>query len=204
MKYLGSKTIETDRLVLKAQTMKEQKYLWSVLMKPEVNRLYLTVPKKFAENLKDWSKQEPFYEEKVKHANDKDVFEWSVFLKETGECIGKVDCHTANSEGYDVDDSIRGVGWFIDPKYKGNKYGLEAATAMMKYMFEECEIDEIKTGAAIINPSSWTIMEKFGFVRLDETKMVEYTFVDEPVEDYQYYLTREMYMKNRDKKAFKR
>ena len=205
MKYLGSKTIETDRLVLKAQTMEEQRYLWSVLMIPEVNRYYLTVPKKFAENLKDWPKQEPFYEEKIKHANDKDVFEWSVFLKETGECIGKVDCHTASSEGYDEDnDGIRGVGWFIDPKYKGNKYGLEAATAMMKYMFEECEIDEIKTGAAIINPSSWTIMEKFGFVRLDETKMVEYTFVDEPVEDYQYYLTREMYMENRDKKAFKR
>ena len=198
MKYLGSKTIETDRLLLKAQTMKEQKYLWSVLMIPEVNKLYLTVPKKFAEKLKDWSKQEPFYEEKIKQANDKDVFEWSVFLKETGKCIGKVDCHTAKSEGYDVEsDSIRGVGWFIDPKYKGNKYGLEAATAMMKYMFEECEIDEIKTGAAISNPASWTIMEKFGFVRLDKTKMVEYTYVDEPVEDYQYYLTRKMYLENK-------
>ena len=35
MKFLGSKTIETDRLVLKAQTMNEQHYLWSVLMLPE-------------------------------------------------------------------------------------------------------------------------------------------------------------------------
>ena len=42
MKYLGSKTLETDRLILKAQTMEEQKYLWSVLMIPEVNRYYLT------------------------------------------------------------------------------------------------------------------------------------------------------------------
>lgn len=45
MKYLGSKTIETDRLILKAQTMDEQHYLWSVLMNPDVNRYYLTVPK---------------------------------------------------------------------------------------------------------------------------------------------------------------
>ena len=52
MKYLGSKTIETDRLILKAQTMAEQQYLWSVLMQPDVNRYYLTVPKKFAEKLK--------------------------------------------------------------------------------------------------------------------------------------------------------
>ena len=61
MKYLGSKTLETDRLILKAQTMEEQKYLWSILMKPDVNKYYLTVPKKFSEKLKDWNKQEEYY-----------------------------------------------------------------------------------------------------------------------------------------------
>ena len=30
MKYLGSKTIETERLILKAQTMAEQKVLWQI------------------------------------------------------------------------------------------------------------------------------------------------------------------------------
>ena len=48
MKYLGSKTRKTDRLVLKAQNMAERKYLWSILMIPEVNRYYLTVPKIYA------------------------------------------------------------------------------------------------------------------------------------------------------------
>lgn len=42
-------------------------------------------------------------------------------------------------------------------------------------------------------------MEKFGFLRLDKTKMVEYTYVDEPV-DYQYYLTRQMYLENKNHK----
>ena len=33
--------------------------------------------------------------------------------------------------------------------------------------------------------------------------MIEYTFVDDPVEDYQYYLTKEMYFKNQNaKKSF--
>ena len=199
MKCLGSKTLETDRLILKAQTMEEQKYLWSVLMIPDVNRYYLTVPKKYAEKLKDWNKQEECYKEDMKHANDLDVFRWSVFLKDTGECIGRVSCHEAKSEGYEIDDpSISGVGWYIDPKYKGHGYGNEAAQAMMDYMFNECEISEIRTGAAIKNPASWMIMEKFGFVRLDKTKMVEYTYVDELVEDYQYYLTKEMYYKKKN------
>ena len=44
------------------------------------------------------------------------------------------------------------------------------------------------------------IMEKFGFLRLDKTKMVEYTYADELVEDYQYYLTRQMYLENKNHK----
>ena len=71
---------------------------------------------------------------------------------------------------------------------------------MMDFMFSECEIDEIRTGAAIVNPASWMIMERFGFVREDKTKLVEYTYVDEPIEDYQYYLTKEMYF-SKNKKA---
>ena len=204
MRFLGSKTIETDRLILKAQTMAEQKYLWSVLMIPEVNKYYLTVPKKYAEKLKKWDQQEEYYKEDMKHANDLDVFRWSVFLKDTGKCIGRVTCHEAKSEGYETDNpSIRGVGWYIDPQYKGHGYGNEAAKAMMDYMFNECEIEEIKTGAAIQNPASWKIMDKYGFVRLDKTKMVEYIYVDEPVENYQYFLTKEMYYEKRNSTKLK-
>lgn len=204
MKYLGSKTIETDRLILKTQTMNEQKYLWSVLMLPEVNRYYLTVPKKYAEKLLDWNKQEKYYLADMEYANDLDVFKWSVFIKETGECIGRVSCHEAHDEDETIDNpNIRGVGWYIDPAYKGNGYGTEAAIAMMDYMFNECDIDEIKTGAAIANPASWKIMEKFGFVRTDKLKLVEYTFVNKPVEDYQYYLTKKMYLSNKYNKSLK-
>ena len=195
MKYLGSKTIETERLVLKAQTMKEQKYLWGVLMKTEVNKYYLTVPKKYASKLKCWDLQEDYYKEEMKNANNLDVFKWSVFIKETNECIGMVSCNKHNEIN---DPRIRDVGWYIDSKYKGNKYGREAARAMIDYMFCECEIDEIKTCAAIDNPASWKIMEDIGFIRLNETKMIEYTYLNQPIEDYQYYLTIEMYLNNKN------
>jgi RimJ/RimL family protein N-acetyltransferase len=194
MKMLGSKIIETKRLILKPQTMEEQEYLWSVLMIPEVNRLYLTVPRKFRDKLMSWEKQEPFYKADMEHANDPNVFRWSLFLKETGECIGKYSCQDGP---YEETPEIRDVGWYIDPKHNGKGYGTEAAKAMIDYMFNECEIDEIITGAAIINPASWKIMEKLGFERLPETRMIDYTFMDEPVEDYQYHLTKEMYFRNR-------
>lgn len=202
MNLIGSKTIETDRLVLRAQTMGEQKYLWSVLMMPEVNKYYLVVPQFLREKLKDWSKQEPYYEEDMKKANNPDVFRWSIFLKETGECIGKVGCHKASDEYDDIDDSeIRSVGWYIDPKYQGYGYGKEAAKAMIEYMFDKVNIKEIKTGAAIENPASWKIMEGLGFKNTGKTKMVQYTYLDKPTEDYQYILTKEMYLENNKNKV---
>lgn len=183
MKHLGSKTLETDRLILKAQTIDEQHYLWSVLMIPEVNRYYLTVPKKFSEKLKDWNSQEKFYIEEINHANDLDVYKWSAFLKDTGECIGRFTCQDYTEDG-NIDLSIRDVGWYLDPKYHGKGYGKEGAKAMIDFMFNEVGIKEIRTGAAIINPASWKIMERLGFKRLDDTKFVDYTYMDEPVEDY--------------------
>ena len=197
MKYLGSKYIVTDRLELKPQTMEEQKYLWELLMLPDVNRYFLTVPTTFREKLKDWDKQKEFYEQDIKHANDKDIFRWNIFIKGTNNCIGRISCHEGKDEDNTIDNpNIRGVGWIIDPKYQGLGYGTEAAAAMINYMFNEYEIDEIRTGAAICNPSSWKIMEKLGFVRLNKTKMVQYTFLDELTEDYTYLLTRDMFLKS--------
>lgn len=60
MKFLGSKTLETDRLILRAQTMTEQKRLWEILMTPEINKYFLTVSPKIREKLKDWDKQKNF------------------------------------------------------------------------------------------------------------------------------------------------
>ena len=191
MKKLGSRIIETERLILKPQTMEEQYTLWRILMIPEVNKYYLTVPKKFRDKLNDWEKQEKYYKEEMEHANDLDVYKWSVFIKENGECIGRVTCQEIKESN---NPSVRDVGWYIDPKYQGKGYGTEASHSMMNYMFKECEIDGINTGAAIINPPSWKIMESFGFKRGDNTRFVEYTFVDEPIEIYEYNMTKEMFL----------
>ena len=196
MKNLGSKTIETNRLILKVGTINEQKYLWGLIMKPEINKYYLTIPKRYKDKLSDWSIQEKYYLKEMKHSLDFNVYKWSIFLKDGGNCIGKCDCHEAKDENEEITNpNIRGVGWIIDSKYQGNGYGTEAAEAMIKYMFEEVEIDSIITSAAIKNISSWKIMEKLGFKRNNKIKLVQYTFQDNLTENYEYILTKEMYFK---------
>ena len=84
----------------------------------------------------------------------------------TGEPIGQMTVQP--SDEYDNNPEIRDVGWFIKPKYQGNGYGTEVAFTILKFMFEEVEISQIITSAAIINPGSWRIMEKLGFERIGE------------------------------------
>lgn len=191
MKDLGTKELMTKHLILKVPTMKEQKKLYDILMIPEVNKYYLSINKKYKNNLLSWENQKQFYENKITTALSKDRYEWSIFLKETGECIGQINAHNRN----DLSNDIKDVGWYIEPKYQGNGYASEAARAMLNYMLYEVGISGIITSAAILNVASWRIMEKLGFVREKDTKFNKYTFVDESVESYVYKINSEQYTK---------
>ena len=171
MKLIGSKTIETERLILRSSKMEEQKRLWEILMIPEVNKWYLVGAKKHANNPSHWAweNQEKFYKSKVDKADNNDVFVWSVFLKpeytNSGyeEVIGQV---SAQENGEDI--TIRDVGWYMDPAYQGKGYATEAAKAMIDYMFSEVEINGISSGAVKDNIGSCRMFEKLGFEKIGE------------------------------------
>lgn len=190
MNYLGSKTLETGRLILKKSEVEEQKRLWEILCIPEVNRYYLTCRFGF-----DWEQQRPYFEKKAANSGSPEIFQWSIFIKDCNKCIGQLSVQSGHSEDDDVtDDSIRGIGWFIDPEEQGKGYATEAASAVLDYMFNEVEISEIRTGAAVTNPASYKLMEKLGFKRRgDKLHKTKYTYVDDAVDSYSYGLTRDEY-----------
>lgn len=191
MNFIGSKEIKTERLLLRPTIESDLKKLWEILCIPEVNRYYLTSKMSF-----DWEKEKIWQYKKLKRANNPDVFQWSIVLKENGECIGQISVHEANLEDETITDvSIRGIGWFINPKYQQKGLATECAREILKYMFEEVGIHEIKTGAAIKNPASWKLMEKLGFQRRNNNYQVKYAFLEELEELYSYGMTKEEYEK---------
>lgn len=200
MNLIGSKTIETERLILKSSNMKEQKRLWEITMNPEINKWYLTSAKSKANNKEHWTweNQEKFYKSKVSKAKQSDVFIWSVFLKSQytisgkEEVIGQV---SAGETGSDI--KKRDVGWFIDKKYQRKGYAKEAATAMIDYMFRKVEIEKISSSAVKENIPSCKIFENLGFKKIDEIeKESPYTFYNGNLIFSQYELTRKMYLSN--------
>ncbi len=77
MKFLGSKKIETERLILRATEESDLKTLWEILCIPEVNEYYLT-----SKLNSDWELELPWQMKKLECAKNNDVFCWSIFLKE--------------------------------------------------------------------------------------------------------------------------
>ena len=185
MKLMGSKTRETERLILRSSKMEEQKRLWEILMIPEVNKWYLVGAKKHANNPSHWTweNQEKFYKSKVDKADNNDVFVWSVFLKPE-------------------DITIRDVGWYMDPAYQGKCYATEAAKAMIDYMFNEVEINGISSGAVKDNIGSCRIFEKLGFEKNGEVvEESPYTFYDGILTFSKYGLAKEYYFNNENNRV---
>ena len=205
MNLIGSRKIETERLILRSSKMEEQKRLWQILMIPEVNKWYLVGAKKYANNPEHWTQkvQERFYKSKVDKADDNNVFIWSVFLKpeytNSGyeEVIGQV---SAQENGKDI--TIRDVGWYMDPNYQGKGYATEAAKAMIDYMFKEAEINEISSSAVKENYSSCKMFEKLGFNKIGEVEEESpYTFYDGILTFSKYGLTKEYYFNNENNRV---
>jgi len=219
MKNISLKEITTARLLLKKPTMFEQPILWNILRDEQVNKYYFPTPdrifksynlkkdnladlqkarKIFMEQLNDWNRQKPFYENKINDINnekDSQKFTWSIFLK-NGEAIGQMTVQPCAL--YSENPAIRDVGWFINPQYQGQGLATEAATAILDFMFNEVAIDSIFTSAAIINPSSWKVMEKLGFERTGEKQSSYFDENGNILMSYCYHCTKELF-NNREK-----
>lgn len=186
MKYIGSKVLETDHLILRPTCEDDLKVLWTILLDERVSRYYLV-----SKINEDWEIEKKWQYSKLSHALDKNVFQWSIVLKDTNKCIGQISCQNI----INYPDDVRDVGWFLDYNYQGLGFGSEAAKKMLDYMFKEVLIRKVETSAAMINVPSWKIMEKLGFHRTAEIKKVKYTMLSFDVDCYCYEISMEYYIK---------
>jgi ribosomal-protein-alanine N-acetyltransferase len=184
MNYLGSKTLETKRLILHKTEEKDLKELWNILCLEEVNKYYLITKINF-----DWEEDKKWQYKKLENSSNNDVFCWTIEIKETEEIIGQISLTKTQEK------DVFNIGWFIEPTFQKKGYAYESALEVLKFMFLEVEIKSIKTCAAIVNPSSWQLMEKLGFKRLKTTSFIKYTFVEDKVKCLNYSLTKNDFLK---------
>ena len=152
MKHLGTKTLETRRLILRQYRMEDAEVMYRNWANDERVVRYLTWPvhadtevsRKVTQMWVDSYAQENYYQ-------------WAIELKEIGEIIGSISGVHQNDEIEEVE-----LGYCIGHAWWGNGYMAEALQEVIRFMFEEVGMNRIKAIHDVENVNSGKVMRKAG------------------------------------------
>lgn len=152
MNHQGTRTIETERLLLRRFTVDDaQEFFQNVTSDLEVNR-FLTWP--LHETVED---TKTLLSEWTKRYESPERYCWAIVLKETGQIVGTIAAPTVKNRIETVE-----VTYCIGSKWWGQGIVPEALKNVMKYFFEEIQANRIEAGFDANNPKSGRVMEKVG------------------------------------------
>ena len=154
MKHLGTKTIETERLILRPFTLADAEVMFrNWASDPEVTK-YLSWPTHDSVEVSRW-----VLGDWCSHYGEPDFYQWAIVLKELGEPIGSIAAVRSNNEAKWVE-----IGYCIGPKWWRRGYVSEALNALIRFFFEEVGALRIQAKHDANNPNSGAVMRKCGMV----------------------------------------
>lgn len=151
MKYMGTVTLETDRLILRRLTADDACDMYDNWASDKnVTRFLRWTPHKSVEQSETVLKSLfiPNYE-------DEKYLCWGIELKEEGRLIGMIDMRING-------DDVGEPGYALGEKYWGRGIVTEALRRVLKHCFEDIGMYRIVAVHATDNPASGRVMEKCG------------------------------------------
>lgn len=152
MKPIGTKTLETERLILRkirrgdapamfknwAGDAEVTRYLmWNA--HADVCETYAIIDR--------W----------LETLDDGKQFHWAIELKEIGEIIGTINTVDVNEK-----NDAAGIGYCIGRRFWGKGIMTEALGAVLDYLFDEADFNRISICHFTDNPASGAVMRKCG------------------------------------------
>ena len=153
MKFIGTKQIETERLILRKLTVNDAEEAYNNWCSSYNVSKYVMWKKH--ENVEETKKLFKTWE---KEYEDLTTFRWIAKLKDTNELIGTIDVASKRYLPFGTCE----IGYCYGEKFWGKGYGTEALKAVIKYLFEECDAEVIYADFMKNNPGSGKVMEKSG------------------------------------------
>lgn len=152
MKKIGTKKLETNRLILRRFTMVDAEDMYNNWASdPEVTK-YLTWPAHSSVEvtkmiLNSW----------IANYEDGGVFNWAMEYKATGKVIGNISV-------VKLDETIEAadMGYCMGQAFWGQGIMPEALEAVMNFLFDEVGLNRIAACHDINNPKSGKVMDKAG------------------------------------------
>ena len=155
LNHKGTKTIETDRLILRPFAMDDAPAMYRNWASDDAVTKHMTWPTHASVEvskmvLSDWT---------ASYAKD-DYYQWAIVLKENGpEPIGSISAVHIHEE---IDGAV--MGYCMGRTHWGKGIMTEALTALIDFFFTEVGVNRIEADHDPNNPASGRVMEKSGMI----------------------------------------
>ncbi len=152
MKNLGTKTIETKRLILRKFALSDADDMYKNWASDDEVTKFLTWP-----THTDVEVSRRVLDLWVKDYSDDKNYQWCIELKSTGEAIGSIGAVGLNENIEAVE-----IGYCIGRRHWNQGFTSEAFEALIQFFFQEVGVNRIESRHDPLNPNSGKVMEKCG------------------------------------------
>lgn len=154
MKNLGTVRIETERLILRRFNVNDAEDMYNNWANDDRVTKYLTWPTHSnvdisREVLKSWIND---------YSNEK-FYQWCIELKEVNQAIGSISVVYLYEEVNSVE-----IGYCIGYNYWNKGITSEALKAIIKFFFNDVQVNRIEARHDTKNPNSGKVMAKCGLI----------------------------------------
>jgi len=152
MKHLGTKELDTDRLILRRLSVNDAEAMYNNWASDEEVTKYLTWPAHSSIDLttqviKSWV---------ADYAKD-DFYQWAIVPKDLNQPIGIISVVEQDSSMEMVH-----IGYCIGKDWWGQGYTSEALNRVIQFFFEEVQLNRLESQHDPCNPGSGKVMQKCG------------------------------------------
>lgn len=187
MEHLGTKQLETQRLILRKFKLSDAGAMFRNCASDDEVTRFLMWP-----SHKDVSVSENILKEWISKYDDKKFYQWAITLKpNVGEPIGGISV-------VDMDDRLQMVhiGYCIGRKWWHQGITSEALAELIRFFFDEVGVNRVESRHDPNNPNSGKVMQKCGLKYEGTIKQGDWN--NQGICDYSIYgLVREDYEKLR-------
>ncbi|MBO4579592.1 MAG: GNAT family N-acetyltransferase [Clostridiales bacterium] len=175
MNSIGTKTIDTERLILRRFELSDTASVFRNWASDE------NVQKNYGEPVYPTEEAvTALLQEYISSYEDNDCYRWAVIERSSGECIGQAAFFLVDTSGHFAE-----IEYCIGSSFQKKGYATEATRALIKYGFEEIGLNKVQICVRPSNMPSRKVIEKCGFCY--EGTLREYFYIDDHYEDRMYF-----------------
>lgn len=155
MHHIGTKEIETDRLLLRRFTKADAQAVYTNYASDDLATKYLTWP-----SHQDVSVTEAILDTWVEGYGDLSQYKWAITLKRNpSEALGDITASIPHE--FEKIDACE-IGYVLSPKYWGQGIMTEALKAVAEYLLTQVDFNRLEALFDVDNVGSGRVMAKAG------------------------------------------